>query len=118
MDQEYDKLNVRLLSILAYVGPLFMMGKVAVEKEHPEVKFHARQGSILFVFTVLAYGIATLLCFLLSGLPAAEEIVGLLLYVGITVAWLILAVMGIIGAIRHQQRPLPFIGDVDRLFRK
>ena len=55
MNQDYNKVNAKLLSILAYIGPLFIMGKVAVEKDEPGVKFHCRQGGILFAFVAVGY---------------------------------------------------------------
>lgn len=118
MNEQSNKLNVRLLSILSYVGPLFIMGRVAVEKEEPEVDFHSKQGGILFAFTAGGYLITTLLCALLNSFPAAQEIVGFLLYVGVTVAWVLLAVLGIVSAVKRQMKPLPFIGDLDKLFNK
>ena len=118
MNGEYNKVNVKLLSVLAYIGPLFLMGKLSVEKDEPNVKFHTHQGALLFGFVVAAYVITALLCWLLSSFPAVEEILQLLLYVGITVAWMIMVLMGIISALRKQQRPLPFIGDFDRLLKK
>lgn len=118
MNDNQNKVNVKLLSILAYVGPLFIMGRVAVEKEEPEVEFHSRQGGFLFAFVAVGYVITTILCLLLNSLPAAAEIVGLLLYVGITVAWAILSLMGIVGVLKHQQKPLPFIGELDKYFQK
>lgn len=118
MNQEYNKVNVKLLSILAYISPLFIMGKVAVEKDVPAVKFHCRQGGILFIFTAVGYLVTTLLCFLLGPFPAVAEILGLLFYVGITVAWIILALMGIVGVFKQQQKPLPFIGEIDKWFQK
>ncbi len=113
-----DPRNVRLLSILAYIGPLFIMGRVAVEKDNDEVAFHARQGQVLFISVAVAYLVTFLLCWALSSLPAAQEIIGLLLYVGISAAWFLMSVMGIIGAARKQKRPLPFIGDLDRFIKK
>ena len=118
MNEEYNKVNVKLLSILAYIGPLFLMGKLSVEKDEPHVKFHTHQGAILFCFVAGAYVVTSLLCWLLSSFPAVQEIFSLLLYVGMTVAWVIMIVMGVIGAARNQQRPLPFVGDFDRLLRK
>ena len=118
MNGEYDKVNVKLLSIIAYIGPLFLMGKFSVEKEEPHVKFHTHQGALLFCFAAGAYVITSLLCWLLNSYPAVQEIVGLFLYVGITVAWVIMIIMGVIGAARNQQKPLPFVGDFDRLFKK
>ena len=43
MNEEYNKVNVKLLSILAYIGPLFLMGKLSVEKDEPHVKFHTQR---------------------------------------------------------------------------
>ena len=82
------------------------------------MKFHTHQGAILFCFVTGAYVVTSLLCWLLSSFPAVQEIFSLLLYVGITVAWVIMIVMGVIGAARNQLRPLPFVGDFDRLLKK
>ena len=62
MNEEYNKVNVKLLSILAYIGPLFLMGKLSVEKEEDNVKFHTHQGAVLFGFVAGAYVITSLLC--------------------------------------------------------
>ena len=62
MNEEYNKVNVKLLSILAYIGPLFLMGKLSVEKDEPHVKFHTHQGAILFCFVAGAYVVTSLLC--------------------------------------------------------
>lgn len=118
MGEEYNPFNVRLLSVLSYIGPLFIMGRVAVEKEDPEVEFHSRQGGILFVCTSVAYLLTALLCFFLSSLPAIAEILGFLLYVGISVAGLLLSLMGIASAVKKQMRPLPFIQDINKLLQK
>ena len=61
MNEEYNKVNVKLLSILAYIGPLFLMGKLSVEKDEPHVKFHTHQGAILFCFVAGAYVVTSLL---------------------------------------------------------
>ena len=118
MNEPYNKVNVRLLCILSYIGPLFIMGRVAVEKEVPEVDFHSRQGGILFGFVAGAYLITVLLCALLGSFPAVREIVGFLLYVGVTVAWVLMAALGISSAVKKQMKPLPFIGDLDKIFNK
>lgn len=116
--EEYNKLNVRLLCILSYIGPLFIMGRVAVEKDVPEVDFHSRQGGALFCVTAVAYILAGLLHVILQALPAISEILDLLLFVGISVAWFILACMGISSAIKKQQTALPFISDLGKLWKK
>lgn len=116
--EEYNKLNVRLLCILSYIGPLFIMGRVAVEKDVPEVEFHSRQGGALFCVTAVAYILAGLLHVVMQVLPAIAEILDLLLFVGISVAWFILACMGISSAIKKQQTALPFISDLSKLWKK
>lgn len=118
MSEEYNKLNVRLLCVLSYIGPLFIMGRVAVEKDVPEVEFHSRQGGALFCVTAAAYLLAGLLHAALQSLPAVSEILDLLLFVGISVAWLILACMGISAAVKKQQTALPIISDIGKLWKK
>ena len=118
MCEEHNKLNVRLLCILSYIGPLFIMGRVAVEKDVPEVEFHSRQGGALFCVTAVVYILAGLVHLVLQALPAIAEILDLLLFVGISVAWFILVCMGISSAVKKQQTALPFISDLSKLWKK
>lgn len=117
-NEQYDKLNVRLLSVLSYIGPLFIIGRLSVEHDEPQVSFHTAQGGILCGVIASAYLITALICLALGALPAAAEIISFLLYVGVSVAWMILAAMGIINAIKKQQRALPFIGDLGKLIQR
>ena len=105
MNEEYNKVNVKLLSILAYIGPLFLMGKLCGGKGRRQRKIPYSPGAVLFGFVAGAYVITSLLCWLLSSFPAVQEILGLLLYVGITVAWVIMVIMGVIGAARASSAP-------------
>ena len=114
VNDQCNSTNIKLLSVLFYVGPLFLTARFSVEYKEPHVKFHVKQGGILFCFVVLCYLLTFFLSMALSALPAVEEIVSLLLLVGTTVAWVILTVMGISGALKGQQRLLPIIGTIDK----
>ena len=113
----YDKSNIKLLSVLAYIGPLFVMGLFAVEKDSPEVKFHSRQGGILFALVALLYFVSYVISYFIYFFPAFSEIVGLLILVLISVGWFILVIMGVSGALRGEMNPLPLVGDIDKIIK-
>lgn len=118
MNQEYNRLNVKVLSIIAYLGPLFIAGKLAVEKSEPLVKFHSSQGAILFGFEIVSYLLTLIICLLLSSFPAAQEIIGTLLFVAVAITSLIMAIMGIVSASKNQLYKLPFIGNINNLLKR
>lgn len=118
MNYRYDKSNIKLLSVLAYIGPLFVVGLFAVEKDSPEVKFHSRQGEILFALVALSYLFSYAVSYLIYFFPAFLEIIWLLLLVLISVGWLILVIMGISGALRGEMTPLPIVVDIDKIIKE
>ncbi len=118
MNYEEDKSNIKLLSVLAYIGPLFFMGMFAVEKDDHKVKFHTRQGSILFVLVLLSYSLSYLIVKLLSSFPALSEVIGLLLLVFISVGWFVLVIMGVSSAFKGENNCLPIVYDVDKIISK
>lgn len=105
-----DNSNIKFLSAISYIGVLFVIGHFSVEKNNPDLRFHTFQGGILFVFFVLLYFIDFLIYLFLSAVPALQIIVVLLLTIGISVAYVMLMVMGIVYALKFQQRLLPFVG--------
>ena len=102
--------NIKFLSAISYIGVLFVIGHFAVEKNNPDLRFHTFQGGTLFVFFSLFYFADFLIYLLLSAVPALQTVVVLLLSVGISVAYVMLMAMGIIYALKFQQRLLPFVG--------
>ncbi len=102
--------NIRFLSAISYIGVLFVIGHFAVEKNNPDLRFHTFQGGILFAFFVLLYFIDFLIYLFLSVVPALQIIVVLLLTIGISVAYVMLMVMGIVNALKFRQGLLPFVG--------
>lgn len=118
MKYEDDKSNVKFLSVLAYIGPLFVMGLFSVEKENPEVKFHSRQGGILFAVAFFSYFLSGIIVYLLHPFPAVSEIVFVLFVVLISVSWFILIIMGISGAMKNQRVSLPLVSEIDKIIKK
>ena len=105
-----DNGNIRFLSAISYIGVLFVIGHFSVEKDNPDLRFHTFQGGILFAFFVLLYFIDFLIYLLLTAIPALQTVIVLLLSVGISVAYIMITVMGIVYAVKFQQRLLPFVG--------
>lgn len=104
--------NIRFLSVISYIGILFVIGHFAVEKNHPDLRFHTFQGGVLFAFFTFAYFCDFLLYLTLSFIPEIRFILTLLLTVGISTVYILLMGMGIYHAARFEQRLLPFIGKV------
>ena len=102
--------NIRFLSAISYVSILFIIGHFAVEKNNPDLRFHTFQGGVLFVFFTVLYSIDFLLYLLLSAFPVVQTIIILLLTVGISVANIMLVIMGISYALQFKQGFLPFVG--------
>lgn len=82
-----------ILAALSYVGILFLV-PLLFAKKTDFVRFHLRQGVVLFVAEVIA------------------SIIGWFPIVGwaLGIAVFILAVMGILQALAGEMRPLPFVG--------
>lgn len=109
--------NIRFLSAISYLGVFFVIGHFAVEKDNPDLRFHTFQGGVLFCGFSMLYLLDFLLYLLLAFAPALQSIVTILLTVAISVAYLILAVMGIMSAIRFEQQLLPFVGELAVMLR-
>ena len=107
-----DNGNIRFLSAISYIGVLFVIGHFAVEKNNPDLRFHTFQGVVLFVFFALLYSADMLICMLLSVIPELQVIVSLLLTLAISVPYLMLVVMGIVSAVKFEQKLLPFVGTI------
>lgn len=98
--------NTRLNSILAYIGPLFLVG-LLTDKENPRVMFHVNQGLVLLLVS-FAISIAA---FILDILPIGNLIPDLVR----TVGWLgytVFAIMGILNANNGLEKELPVIGQI------
>lgn len=86
-----------LMGILAYLGPLVIVSFL-VAKDDSFVKFHIKQGLVLFVVEVAMWFIGSIL----------PPLWGLLWVVNLAV--LIFVIIGIINVVHGQEKELPIIG--------
>ncbi|MDP2930596.1 MAG: hypothetical protein Q8N56_03265 [bacterium] len=84
------------MAIVAYI--LFFVPLLTDAKNDPFVKYHVKQGLVLFLGWVIACAF--------SFIPLSGWFVGRLLYFGL----FILLIIGILNAANSRQAPLPLIG--------
>ena len=97
--------HTTLMSVLAYLGPLVFI-PLLVEKEDHFVRFHVRQGLVLFVIEAAIWVLGDMM-YGLWGLIRIFNIV--------TVVFM---VIGIINAVQKKEKELPFIGQFAHYFNK
>ncbi|MEK7152165.1 MAG: DUF4870 domain-containing protein [Patescibacteria group bacterium] len=91
-----------MMAIVAYI--LFFIPLLTDAKNDPFVKYHVKQGFVLFI----AYIIVMVVSRMLYGFGFGFGFIGLSSL--LNVALLVLLVMGIMHAINGEQKPLPLIG--------
>ncbi len=97
--------STKLIRILAYLGFLFIVGLVCQEKNDPNVRFHTGQGMILFIAEVVVSVSSTILSFVFFGLGSLISTIGSILCI-------ILLIIGIMNAVKNENKPLPIIGSL------
>lgn len=107
---EEDVKRCGLWSILAYIGPLFLL-TLLVKKDSPLARFHANQGLLLFLFELVCGLVVGLGFLLLQGLYTAMAVVQVIR--GFAVLFtLMFMVVGFSNAAKGQAAPLPILGHV------
>ena len=92
-------MDKKLTGIFAYIGVIFwLIAYLAGDKEG--AKFHLNQGLVLIII-----GIA-------NGVVGLIPILGSIVSWVISVALLVLAIMGIVAAAKDEEKPLPVIGGI------
>jgi len=99
-----QKQNNSLMAAIAYVGPLVILSYL-IAKDEPFVKFHIKQGLVLFVIEVAIWVLSMILWFLFP------------LYWLIDLAILVLSIIGIINAVQGKEKALPFVGGYSKHFK-
>jgi uncharacterized membrane protein len=84
------------MAIIAYV--VFFIPLLTEAKDDPFVKYHVKQGLVLFI------------AWIASGFISMVPFIGWMLAPLLSLAMLALMVVGIIGAAKGEQKPLPVIG--------
>lgn len=92
-----------LMAVLAYIGPLIIVSYVTA-KDDAFVKFHIKQGLVLFVIEVGVW----ILGMMMWRLWPLFSIVNL--------ATVVLSIIGIINAVKGKEEPLPVVGKFSRHF--
>ena len=119
--------NEKLMCILAYIGPLFLIPLFAA-KDSRKARFHTGQGATLCAFEVAYAILSTIITVILNvALPKtihytywgtyttahpAATVVSTIFWV-LEIAFVVLAVIGIIAASKGQMVRLPVIGKID-----
>ena len=114
----YNKANVKFLSIVAYLGPLFIIGKFSFEKNCEQVRFHVKQGEILFCLMSFFALVSMILEYTFCSVLESFSIIFFLVNMGIGVMWLILAAMGVISACSGSKLSLPVVGTLANTLNK
>ncbi len=103
--------QVNIMAIQSYLGPLCLVPLLTGEKDE-FVKFHVRQGMVLFIAEVAIWLIfyfvlsATTVGWSTWGFYSMLSMLQSLLYLGIG----ILSVVGIVNVVNGQQKELPVVG--------
>jgi len=95
----------KVMAVLAYLGILIIIPFI-VAKEDPFVKFHLKQGLILFIAEAVVW--------LLGMTVIGWELWQLLELVNL--ATLILAILGIVNVVQGNQKELPLVGSMSSYF--
>lgn len=91
------------LAWLSYIGILFLV-PMLVNKDSQYTKFHVNQGIVLFIFEIVA-GIA-------SGILSFIPFIGWMISGLLSLALLVLAILGIVNSLQGNAKPLPVIGNI------
>lgn len=92
------------MAILAYIGPLVIVSYLVANSD-AFVKFHIKQGLVLFVIEVAAWVIGSVIWVLLP-----------LLYL-INILVFVFAIIGIVYAAKGEEKNLPLVGKYATYFK-
>ena len=92
------------MAVVAYI--IFFIPLLTDAKNDPFVKYHVKQGLVLFICAVIVW-------FIVSIIPFLGWIIAPLLNIAI----LVLAIIGIINAVNGVEKPLPLIGSFASQFK-
>jgi len=105
-DLKKDAEDNKIMGVLAYFGILFLVPYLAA-KESPFARFHANQGCILCIVMVAFYIVMVIFSMIL---PFSLYLIVSLLYLVGGLGITILAILGIINAVKGEMKELPLVG--------
>ena len=116
MNEVEDK-NVRLYSILSYVGFLWIIGVLVKEKDNKTLKFHVGQGIILSILWVAIGTFGKVVSFFVDLIDFIDfpfgvigSIASLIIMVPFCIFAFVLMIIGIMNANNGKEEELPVIG--------
>ena len=107
MDEKTQQ-NKTVLGVLAYLGPLVIIS-YALGNEVPFVKYHVKQGLVLFILEILIWALGSMFLWHFYFIYFVYQLANL-----VTV---ILAILGIINVVQNKERELPVIGQYAHSFK-
>lgn len=95
----------KLMAVLAYIGPLVLVSYFTA-KENPFVKFHIKQGLVLFAIEVIIWLLG--MTMMMYSLYMIINLVNIVL--------LVLSIIGIVNAVNGKEKELPVVGQFSKHF--
>ncbi len=96
-----------LMGVLAYLGPLVIVSYI-VAKDDPFVKFHIKQGLVLFVVEVALWVLSSMFWVMFYQFW--------MLYQLINLAIIVLSIIGIVNVVQGKEKELPLVGQFGKSF--
>ena len=107
--------NRKIMIVLAYLGPLALI-PLLVEKEDKEVQWHAKHGLVLLVAWTAAFVALIVLGIVGTMLPTGFGCIVSLLWFGLWIAWLVIAILCIVKGLGGERFVIPRISDLVERF--
>lgn len=92
-----------LMGILSYIGPLVIVSFI-VSKNDPFVKFHIKQGLVVFSMEVIVWIIGMII-------PILWPLLNI-----VSIINFILSILGIINVVKEKEKALPVVGKFSSYF--
>ena len=112
-----EEKNVKLYSILSYIGFLWIIGVLVKEKDNKALKFHVGQGIILSILWFAIGTFSSILSFfvdLIDFINFPFGVIGafasLIIMVPLCIFAFVLMIIGIMNVNNGKEDPLPLIG--------
>ena len=117
MDNQVQNKNIKLYSILSYIGILWIVGMLVKEKNDKTLKFHVGQGILLTCLDLIVGVISGVISNIfvttkyILGVPyTTTNGFGLFLEFILYALIVVLAIIGIVNASKDKEEELPVIG--------
>ena len=94
----------KLMAVLAYIGPLVIVSFL-VAKNDPFVKFHIKQGLVLFVFQLIIWFLGMNTLYFMYNVTQL-----------INIAIWVLAIIGVFNVVQGKEKALPIVGSLAKYF--